>query len=75
MTGGVGRLVSKCRRPDTQQPSRIPGAGRGLGNTIRRQLEVELGKTDHHQAGVGATRRTNRTSGMAISTAQTLPMI
>jgi hypothetical protein len=45
-----------------------------VGDTIRWQLEVEIREADHDQAGVGATRRSNRTSGIAIRTAQALPI-
>ena len=69
------RSAMDRRRPHAQQPRRIPRANRALGDAIRRQLEVERGEADHHHAGVGATRRSNRTSGIAISTAQTLPTI
>ncbi len=44
-----------------------------LCDTIGWQIEVEIRQPYH--AGVGATRRSRRTSGIAISTAQSLPTI
>ena len=54
-----------------QQPRGIAWADRVLRDAIRWQIEIEI-RQPHH-AGVGATRRSSRTSGMAISTAQSLP--
>ena len=54
-----------------QQPRGIARAGGMLRDAIRRQIEVEIRQP--HQAGVGATRRSSRISGMAISTAHSLP--
>jgi hypothetical protein len=67
--------MTRRQGPHAQQPRHIPRPGRALRDTVRRQLEIEIRETDHHQAGVGATRRSNRTRGIAISRAQALPMI
>ena len=54
-----------------QQPRGVARAGGMLGDAVRRQVEVEIGQP--HHAGVGATRRSRRISGIAISTAQSFP--
>ncbi len=62
------------RQPFThhmQQARRIARADGMLCDEACRQVEVEIGEP--HQAGVGATRRNRRNSGMATSTAHSLP--
>src|SRR5579872_5946591 len=54
-----------------QQAGGVARSSRMLRDTILWQIEIEIRQP--HQAGVGATRRNSRTSGTAISTAQSLP--
>ena len=63
--------IRKTIARDVQQPRRVARAGGMLGDAVRRQVEVEIGQS--HHAGVGATRRNRRISGIAISTAQSFP--